>query len=268
MAVQQGKYRCVVKRKSSVMKICVHVNPSIFMQRFLAYGFAIMRHYWALVGTIVGSTIVGLLGWLPTFLNPTELNNTIFPFYSRNSWYIALAVFLCGFFYASFLAWNEEFENLNQKKLEILRLEAEKAALEDRPEVIFSGKTQGPLITWELINKKATAFNIKSDAIRCGQLSAVLKPISQLEPGEKITPIFLIVDERYERHRKQQAGDPSPYLQIILDDNKHPAAHILTLHYINASGQHFRSETDIFWDSEQNRVETAHKQITAVLVRS
>src|SRR5687768_4290143 len=87
---------------------------SKLLRRFLAYWWALMRHTTALLLAFVSGGIVSAIPWVRPLL-PRQyglfvdaLGNTIGESYG----YFALACVAIGFFVASFLAWNEERDEI------------------------------------------------------------------------------------------------------------------------------------------------------------
>jgi hypothetical protein len=227
---------------------------------FVNYLAAIWKHTTTVLTTGTLAVILLVLSWVPELIEKLGINRT---FYSENSALIIGLTIFGGFVYASFLAWHELVCRLNEKLIEIQRLDAEKAALQDQPEVIFH-ITCGlwPLVSWEIRNKKATAYNIKADRVSCGSVSAIMERIPQLEPDQRITPNFSIIDER----NNEAMGTPGQWLEIVLMNgaSDEPTIYPMKLFYHNATGQEFQSEAEIFWYSKEKRVDAVHRRIAPV----
>jgi hypothetical protein len=78
------------------------------LQRMLAFGWAVMRHGWALLATLLGSFVLSVPSWIDPLLSPAKAQKltellTISPHTYR---YLAAVFFVLGLMYASFLAWN------------------------------------------------------------------------------------------------------------------------------------------------------------------
>lgn len=131
----------------------------------------------------------------------------------------------------------------------------------DDPQVIITSHLEGLLQKLVVSNiGGAPAFNIKSDRIQNYPVSAVLETISQLAPAEKVTPRFLILDERYQA---EMGETPTQWLHVILDE-KTPAVFSIKLRYHNASGQMFQSELVVQWDAKREQMHISPKQIIRV----
>jgi len=97
------------------------------MRRFLDYFLAVTRHWIAVLATVTSSFIMSLPGWIPAFLPPDKAAKftQTFAVSPTIAWWIAGTIFLIGFIYASFLAWNEERNELEKKVLEITQLKGD-----------------------------------------------------------------------------------------------------------------------------------------------
>jgi hypothetical protein len=80
------------------------------LQRMLAFGWAVTRHGWSLLATLLGSFVLTVPSWVNPLLSPAHAQKltellTASPRVYR---YLAAGFFVSGLIYASFLAWNEE----------------------------------------------------------------------------------------------------------------------------------------------------------------
>jgi len=95
-------------------------------RRVLAFVWAIIRHGWAITATFLGSFLLSVPGWIDPLLSyaqKQELNRwtTVSPHTYR---YLAIAFFAAGLLYASFLAWNEERDEVERLATELARANA------------------------------------------------------------------------------------------------------------------------------------------------
>jgi len=81
---------------------------------------AVMRHFGALTITLIGSALLSVPSWVRSLLSEHSAQSfdryvTLSPHTYR---YLAGAFFFFGFMYASFLAWNEERDEVETFKKE------------------------------------------------------------------------------------------------------------------------------------------------------
>jgi hypothetical protein len=86
------------------------------LRRMLAFGWAVMRHGWALTVTLLGSAVLSIPSWIEPLLSPMHARRlsellTISPHAYQ---YIAAGFFVLGLLYACFLAWNEERDEIER----------------------------------------------------------------------------------------------------------------------------------------------------------
>ena len=91
-----------------------------FIRRILAFVWAVMRHLEALTITVIGSTLISVPSWIRSLLSEQGAKSfdryaTLSPQTYR---YLAVAFLFFGFMYASFLAWNEERDEVSALKKE------------------------------------------------------------------------------------------------------------------------------------------------------
>ncbi len=93
------------------------------MRRLLAFIWAVMKHGWTLLATLLGSVILTVPGWIDPLLSEAHAKEltkalTISPHSYR---YLAITFFISGLLFASFLAWNEERESIELLTKELAR---------------------------------------------------------------------------------------------------------------------------------------------------
>jgi hypothetical protein len=98
------------------------------LQRMLAFVWAVMRHGWALLATLLGSFVLSIPSWIDPLLSTDHAREftsalTISPHSYRD---LAIGFFGVGLLYACFLAWNEERDQIENLIAEKAKREAEK----------------------------------------------------------------------------------------------------------------------------------------------
>src|SRR6266446_6448146 len=134
----------------------------VSLWRFLAWVWVVMRHTKALITAFVGCFLFSLPAWLKPLLRPELQQNldewTAFAGEPQTYWYFAIGFFLIGILCASFLAWNEEKDELAEKlhelsdiKRELAEIKRESAYLQASvPKISLSiGKNIEVEVVWE-----------------------------------------------------------------------------------------------------------------------
>jgi hypothetical protein len=75
-----------------------------------------MRHGWALLAALLGSFVISIPSWISPLLSPVHAQRlTEFVTVSSHTYrYLAIAFFGLGLMYASFLAWDEERDEIDR----------------------------------------------------------------------------------------------------------------------------------------------------------
>ena len=86
-------------------------------KRFVAYCWAVTKHAKALLLSFIGGFLISIPAWIKPLLPPEGVKWldrwTAFVAEPQTYWYAAIICFALGFFYANFLAWNEERDEID-----------------------------------------------------------------------------------------------------------------------------------------------------------
>ncbi len=103
------------------VELC-HVDKTLkYLRRLREFCWAVGKHFWALVTAILGGFLISIPGWIEPLLSPGHAATfnrwvTVSP---RTYGYLSLFFFGTCLLYASFLAWNEEYDILEQVATEL-----------------------------------------------------------------------------------------------------------------------------------------------------
>jgi hypothetical protein len=99
--------------------------------RMLAFVRAIVVHSWTLLATVLGSFVLSIPSWIEPLLSPQHSAklNAFLAISPQTYRYLAMAFLICGLLYASFLAWKEQCDALEDKTSQLLALKSQMPAL-------------------------------------------------------------------------------------------------------------------------------------------
>jgi hypothetical protein len=141
--------------------------------RLREYLWSVVKHFYVLLATILGSVIIGIWGLLPDVLREQYLKP--FEGLADYSFEIAMGVLFCGFAYASFLAWNEERDELHTEQAKVSAAQDEIARLKDQRNPHFKIEIKQAAIEIDQENANYRNIYLKAELLKPGPPSLARK---------------------------------------------------------------------------------------------